>query len=39
MFIGTKADHRIFVYGERHLMISVYIDDLFVVGENQEKIN
>ena len=38
-FTRTEADHSIFVCLERHLMIGVYVDDLLVVGENQEEID
>lgn len=38
-FAQTEADHTIFVCLERRLMIGVYIDDLFVAGENQEEMN
>lgn len=38
-FARTKADHNILACLERRLMIGVYVDDLLVVGENQEEIN
>ncbi len=38
-FTQTKANHSIFVFLSKHLIIGVYIDDLLIGGESQKEIN